>query len=90
MVSAEDKPIEEQLVDSLTKVFGVHSSFRVYHAKSIVVVGSFNSSAEAAGLIQALLFNGSSIPAIALFSDATGIPTIPDCSIDSYSHCISI
>ena len=29
IVGAEDKPIEEQLVDALSKVFGVHPGFRV-------------------------------------------------------------
>ena len=50
IVGAEDKPIEEQVVDALTKVFGVHPGFRVNHAKGIVVEGSFKASPEAAVL----------------------------------------
>jgi catalase len=48
IVGAEDKPIEEQLVDALSKVFGVHPGFRVNHAKGIVVEGTFKASPEAA------------------------------------------
>ena len=78
IVGAEDKPIEEQVVDALTKVFGVHPGFRVNHAKGIVVEGSFKASPEAAVLSRAVLFNGSPIPATVRFSDATGIPTFSD------------
>ena len=47
---AEDQPIEQQLIDAMTKVFGVHPGFRTNHAKGIVVEGSFKASPEAAGL----------------------------------------
>jgi len=38
---AEDPPIEQQLVDAMNKVFGVHPGFRANHAKGIVAEGSF-------------------------------------------------
>src|SRR5215467_789780 len=75
IVRAEDQPIEQQLVDAMNKVFGVHPGFRANHAKGIVVEGSFKASPEAAGLSRAVLFNGSSIPATVRFSDSTGIPS---------------
>ena len=50
IVRAEDQPIEQQLVDAMNKVFGVHPGFRANHAKGIVVEGSFKASPEAAGL----------------------------------------
>ena len=75
---AEDQPIEQQLIDAMNKVFGVHPGFRTNHAKGIVVEGSFKASPEAAGLSRAVLFNGGSIPATVRFSDATGIPNVPD------------
>ena len=78
IVRAEDQPIEQQLVDAMNKVFGVHPGFRANHAKGIVVEGSFEASPEAAGLSRAVLFNGGSIPATVRFSDSTGIPNIPD------------
>jgi len=76
IAAAQDKPLEEQLVDALTKVFGSYAGFRSNHAKGIVVEGSFKASPEAADLSRAVLFNGSVIPATIRFSDATGIPTL--------------
>jgi catalase len=76
--TAEDQPIEQQLIDAMNKVFGVHPGFRANHAKGIVVTASFKASAEAAGLSRAVLFNGSPIPATVRFSDATGIPNLSD------------
>jgi catalase len=90
IVKAEDQPIEQQLVDAMNKVFGVHPGFRANHAKGIVVEGSFKASPEAAGLSRAVLFNGSSIPATVRFSDSTGIPNIPDGSADANPHGMAI
>ena len=83
IVKAEDHPIEQQLVDAMNRVFGVHPGFRANHAKGVVVEGSFKASSEAAGLSRALLFNGSPIPVTVRFSDSTGIPNLPDGSADS-------
>ena len=44
IAAAQDKPLEEQLVDALTKVFGSYSGFRSNHAKGIVAEGSFKAS----------------------------------------------
>src|SRR3974390_3178890 len=90
IAGAEDQPIEQQLVDAMNKVFGVHPGFRANHAKGIVVEGSFKASPEAAGLSRAVLFNGSSIPATVRFSDSTGIPNIPDGSADANPHGMAI
>jgi catalase len=90
IVRAEDQPIEQQLVDAMNKVFGVHSGFRANHAKGIVVEGSFKASPEAAELSRAVLFNGSSIPVTVRFSDSTGIPNIPDGSADANPHGMAI
>jgi catalase len=53
IIKGEDKPIEQQLVDAMNKVFGVHPGFRANHAKGIVVEGNFKASPEAAGLSYA-------------------------------------
>ena len=58
---AQDQPLEEQLVNAMNKVFGVHPGFRANHAKGIVVEGSFKASPEAAGLSRAALFSGATI-----------------------------
>jgi len=90
VTSAEEPPIEQQVVDALNKVYGVHPGFRANHAKGIVVEGSFKASPEAAGLSRAVLFNGSSIPATVRFSDPTGIPNISDGSGDANPHGMAI
>jgi catalase len=87
---AEDQSIAEQLVDAMNKVFGVHPGFRANHAKGIVVEGNFKASAEAAGLSRAALFNGSTIPATVRFSDATGIPNVPDGADVANPHGMAI
>ena len=54
---AQDLPLEEQLVNAMNKVFGVHPGFRANHAKGIVVEGSFRASpgsgrAKPSGAVQ--------------------------------------
>jgi catalase len=90
IIKAEDQPIEQQLVDAMNKVFGVHLGFRANHAKGIVVEGNFKASPEAAGLSRAALFNGNPIPVTVRFSDSTGIPNIPDGSANANPHGMAI
>ena len=90
IVRAEDQPIEQQLVAAMNEVFGVHPGFRANHAKGIVAEGNFKASPEAAGLSRAALFNGSPIPVTVRFSDATGIPNIPDGSANANPHGMAI
>jgi catalase len=90
IIKAEDQPIEQQLVDAMNKVFGVHPGFRANHAKGIVAEGNFKASPEAAGLSRAALFNGSPIPVTVRFSDSSGIPNIPDGSANANPHGMAI
>ena len=76
--TADDPPVPTQIVDLANKVDGVHPGYRAFHAKGVVVEGSFKASPEAARLSRATLFNGISIPVIARFSDGSGMPTVPD------------
>jgi len=89
-IRAEDRPIEEQIVDAMNKAFGTHPGFRANHAKGIVVEGSFKASPEAAGLSRAVLFNGSTIPVTVRFSDSTGVPNLPDGSKAANPHGMAI
>ena len=89
-VRADDQPIETQVVDALNKVFGAHPGFRANHAKGVVVEGSFKASPEAAALSRAALFNGSTIPVMARFSDSTGVPNLPDGSGMANPHGMAI
>ena len=76
--TADDAPLPTQIVDLANKVDGVHPGFRAFHAKGLVVEGTFKASPEAARLSSAKLFNGSTIAVTARFSDGAGVPTVPD------------
>jgi catalase len=78
IATAADAPLPTQIVDLANKVDGVHPGFRAFHAKGVVVEGNFKASVEAAQLSRASLFNGSTIPVTARFSDGSGMPTVPD------------
>jgi catalase len=75
---ADNPPVPTQIVDLANKVDGVHPGFRAFHAKGVVVEGSFKASSQAARLSSATLFNGSTIPVTARFSDGSGMPMVPD------------
>ena len=75
---ADNAPLPTQIVDLANKVDGVHPGFRAFHAKGVVVEGTFKASPEAARLSSATLFNGSTIRVTARFSDGAGVPTVPD------------
>jgi catalase len=75
---ADSTPLPTQIVDLANKVDGVHPGFRAFHAKGVVVEGSFKASASASNLSRAILFSGSTIPVTARFSDGSGMPTVPD------------
>src|ERR1700730_1459917 len=72
---ADNAPVPTQIVDLANKVDGVHPGYRAFHAKCIVVEGTFKASAEAARFSNATLFKGGSIPVTARFSDGSGMPT---------------
>ena len=75
---ADNAPLPTQIVDLANKVDGVHPGFRAFHAKGLVVEGTFKSSPEAARLSSAKLFTGTTIKVTARFSDGAGVPTVPD------------
>lgn len=77
---AAEPPLPTQIVDLANKVDGVHPGFRAFHAKGVVVEGSFKGTVAAAQLSSATLFNGSIIAVTARFSDGSGMPTVPDAS----------
>ena len=90
VVFAQDAPVEEQVVNAMNKVFGVHAGFRANHAKGVVVEGKFKPSAEAAGLSRASLFSGAEIPVTVRFSNSTGVPNLPDGSGDANPHGMAV
>jgi catalase len=76
--TADNPPLPTQIVDLANKVDGVHPGFRAFHAKGVVLEGTFKASPEAARLSRATLFNGSTIAVTARFSDGSGMPMVPD------------
>jgi catalase len=87
---ADEAPVEVQIVDVMNKLFGAHPGFRANHAKGVVAEGSFKASPDAAQLSKAALFSGASIPVTIRFSDATGVPNIPDGSKGANPHGLAI
>ena len=75
---ADNASLPTQIVDLANKTDGVHPGFRAFHAKGVVVEGTFKASAEAARLSSAVLFNGHTFAVTARFSDGSGMPTVPD------------
>jgi catalase len=78
VATADNPPLPTQIVDLANKTDGVHPGFRAFHAKGVVVEGTFKASAEAARLSSAALFNGRTIAVTARFSDGSGMPAVPD------------
>jgi catalase len=76
--SPDSPPLPTQIVDLANKVDGVHPGYRAFHAKGVVVEGTFKASSEAARLSRATLFKGTTIQVTARFSDGSGMPTVPD------------
>jgi catalase len=88
---ASDKLVVEQLVDSLTELaHGPYKGYRANHAKGIMVSGTFTPTASAASLSKAPHLQKASSPVLVRFSDATGLPTIPDASADANPHGMAI
>lgn len=85
------KPVAEQLVNTLTKLAnGPYAGFRANHAKGIMASGSFTPAASAASLSKAPHLQKDTVPVTVRFSDATGVPNIPDASANANPHGIAI
>jgi catalase len=76
-IEAPPPPSGQQMVDALHTAFGDHH-VRAVHAKGVMAVGTFEPSAQAAGLSKAALFTAHGTKVLVRFSDFTGIPDIPD------------
>lgn len=87
---AEDASLGEGLVDVMNQLFGQHPGLRPMHAKGVVVEGSFTPSGAGAALSTAALFEGAPTPVTARFSDATGLPAIPDGDPNANPHGLGL
>ena len=70
--------LAQQLLDALDALSGLHPGFRPAHAKGLVCAGLFTPSPEAAHLTRAPHASRPSTPVTVRYSNATGLPTIPD------------
>jgi catalase len=74
----------------MNKLYGFHPGFRANHPKGVVATGSVNATPQAARLSKAALFAGETIPVTVRFSDARGVPDIPDGSGLANPHGMAI
>jgi catalase len=70
--------LAQQAADLFLKAFGSHPGFRLAHAKGVVCEGTFEAVPAAAEFSRAAHLNGKPMPVIVRFSNATGLPQIPD------------
>lgn len=89
--SASDKPVVEQIVDVMTTLAqGPHKGFRANHAKGIVATGTFTPAPAAASLSKAAHLQQAETPVTVRFSNATGVPDIPDTNPNANPRGIAI
>jgi catalase len=88
--AADEVPLPEQIVDIMNQLWGRHAGFRANHAKGLVTEGSFTPSGAGAALSTASLLQGAATPVTVRFSDATGLPEIPDGAGDANPHGLSL
>lgn len=79
-----------QTIDVMNQLWGRHPGMRANHAKGVVAEGTFTPSPEGAKLSGAVLFAGTPVPVTARFSDATGVPTMPDGDANANPHGLSL
>jgi catalase len=70
--------LSENLLKQFDAIFGLNPGFRPAHAKGILLSGSFRAAGSAKDLTRAPHITPPSTPALARFSNSTGIPLIPD------------
>lgn len=70
--------LAQDLLQQFDTIFGLHPGFRPAHAKGIMLTGTFKPAPAASTLTRAPHMNRESTPVSVRFSDATGLPLIPD------------
>ena len=82
--------LSEDLLKQFDTIFGLQPGFRPVHAKGVLLTGSFTPSREAASLTRAPHIARESTPVIVRFSNATGIPLLPDNDPNANPHGMAI
>lgn len=70
--------LANDLIEQLHAIFGLHPGLRPAHAKGLLLTGTFTPAPEAAALTRAPHVFRASTPVSVRFSNATGLPAIPD------------
>src|SRR5207247_7386857 len=80
MPQTSNAELAQQAANLFLQAFGNHPGFRLAHAKGIVCEGAFHPAPGASELSRAEHFNSNAkpVPVIVRFSNATGVPRIPD------------
>ena len=87
---ADQKPLPMATVDALNKLSGgPHAGFRANHAKGVLVAGTFTPAKGAAAFSKAPHF-ARSVPVLVRFSNATGVPNLPDADPNASAHGVAI
>ncbi len=84
--------LPQAAVNALNKLSGgPHGGFRANHAKGVMVSGNFTAAQGAAAWSQAPHFrSGKSVPVLVRFSNATGVPNLPDADPNASPHGMAI
>lgn len=88
---ANTKPVTEQLVDTLTTLAsGPHKGYRANHAKGVMLEGTFTPLVGASSISLAPHLQNTASPVTVRFSDATGVPNMPDANANASPHGLAI
>lgn len=79
VLHGQAKSLPQQIADELVLLAGgIHTGYRFNHAKGLVVTGRFTAAAGASSVSRAAHLQGGTVPVTVRFSDASGVPNIPD------------
>src|ERR1700677_5194359 len=70
--------LSKDILEQFDKIFSLHPGFRPAHAKGFLLMGTFQPAPAASDLTRAPHMTQESTPVWVRFSDATGLPVIPD------------
>ena len=70
--------LEEEVVDSINDLSGVHPGHRAAHSKGTLLTGTFTPNGTGASLTTASHMDGDPVKVTARFSNGGGDPNIPD------------
>lgn len=79
LLAQEPANLPQQIADVQIKLAGgVHTGFRINHAKGLIVTGTFTPAPSAKTVSKAAHLQSTPVPVMVRLSDGTGNPMIPD------------